>query len=71
MTTATKQDKSIDAYLATIPATHRAALKKLRGQIKKRNFVLKLMQVVQTELYRSLSEGSAIAPLSQAVEYQI
>ncbi len=37
----------------------------------KRNFVLKLMQVVQTELYRSLSEGSAIAPLSQAVEYQI
>ena len=35
MTTATKQDKTIDAYLATIPATHRAALKKLRGQIKK------------------------------------
>src|SRR3989442_8315549 len=35
MTTATKQDKSIDAYLAAVPATHRAALKKLRGQIKK------------------------------------
>src|SRR5437667_9092400 len=35
MTTATKQDKSIDAYLATVPATPRAALKKLRGQIKK------------------------------------
>ena len=35
MTTATKQDKSIDAFLAAVPATHRAALKKLRGQIKK------------------------------------
>ena len=35
MTTATKQDKSIDAYLAAVPATHRAALTKLRGQIKK------------------------------------
>ena len=35
MTTAAKQDKSIDAYLAAVPATHRAALKKLRGQIKK------------------------------------
>jgi len=35
MTTATKQDKSIDAYLAAVPATHRAALKKLCGQIKK------------------------------------
>ena len=35
MTTATKQDKSIDAYLAAVPATHRAALKKLRGRIKK------------------------------------
>ena len=35
MTTTTKQGKSIDAYLAAVPATHRAALKKLRGQIKK------------------------------------
>ena len=35
MTTATKQDKSIDDYLADVPATHRAGLKKLRGQIKK------------------------------------
>ena len=35
MTTAAKQDKSIDAYIAAVPATHRVALKKLRGQIKK------------------------------------
>ena len=35
MTTATKQCKSIDAYLASVPATHRPALKKLRGQIQK------------------------------------
>src|SRR4051812_42125244 len=35
MTTATKQDKSIDGYLATVPETHRAVLKKLRAQIKK------------------------------------
>ena len=35
MTTTTKQDKGIDAYLAAVSATHRAALKKLRGQIKK------------------------------------
>lgn len=36
MSTATKkQSASIDAYLATVPATHRPALKKLRGQIKK------------------------------------
>jgi uncharacterized protein YdhG (YjbR/CyaY superfamily) len=35
MTTATKQHERIDAYLAAVPATHRAALKKLRGQIKK------------------------------------
>jgi uncharacterized protein YdhG (YjbR/CyaY superfamily) len=35
MVTATKQDKSIDAYLAAVPATHRSALKKLRDQIKK------------------------------------
>ena len=35
MTTASKKDKSIDAYLAAVPATHRTALKKLRGQIKK------------------------------------
>ena len=35
MTTATKRYKSIDAYLAGVPATHRAALKKLRGQIKR------------------------------------
>src|SRR5438045_498022 len=32
---ATQQNKRIDAYLAAVPATHRAALKKLRGQIKK------------------------------------
>ena len=31
----TKQSKSIDAYLDGVPATHRAALKKLHGQIKK------------------------------------
>jgi len=35
MTTDAKQEKSIDAYLASIPATHRAALKKLCGQIRK------------------------------------
>jgi uncharacterized protein YdhG (YjbR/CyaY superfamily) len=35
MTTTAKQDKSIDAYLAAVPATHSAALKQLRGQIKK------------------------------------
>jgi len=35
MTTATKQIEGIDAYLAGVPATHRAALNKLRGQIKK------------------------------------
>jgi len=35
MSTASEQCKSIDAYLAAVPATHRAALKKLRGQIKK------------------------------------
>jgi len=35
ITTATKQIEGIDAYLAGVPATHRAALKKLRGQIKK------------------------------------
>ena len=35
MTTATKRYKSIDAYLAGVPATHRASLKTLRGQIKK------------------------------------
>ena len=35
MTKATKQDNSIDAYLAAVPATHRTALKKLRAQIKK------------------------------------
>ena len=35
MTTATKRYKSIDDYLAAVPATHVAALKKLRGQIKK------------------------------------
>jgi uncharacterized protein YdhG (YjbR/CyaY superfamily) len=33
--TTTNKEKSIDAYLATVPVTHRAALKKLRGQIKK------------------------------------
>ncbi len=32
---ATKKPESIDAYLAAVPATHRATLKKLRGQIKK------------------------------------
>ena len=32
---ATKQYEGIDAYLAGVPATHRASLKKLRGQIKK------------------------------------
>src|SRR5947209_2371407 len=32
---ATRQYEGIDAYLAGVPATHRAALKKLRGQIKK------------------------------------
>ena len=31
----TKQSRSIDAYLDGVPATHRAALKKLHGQIKK------------------------------------
>jgi uncharacterized protein YdhG (YjbR/CyaY superfamily) len=35
MTTATKQYKCIDDYLAAVPATYVAALKKLRGQIKK------------------------------------
>ena len=35
MTTATRKYKSMDDYLAAVPATHRAALKKLRGQIKK------------------------------------
>src|SRR5437867_3925802 len=35
MTTATKLDKSIVAFLAAVPATHRTAQKKLRGQIKK------------------------------------
>ena len=35
MTTAGKKFKDIDAYLAGVPATHRAALKKLRAQIKK------------------------------------
>ena len=35
MTTATKQPESIDVYLASTPLTHRSALKKLRGQIKK------------------------------------
>lgn len=32
---ATRQYEGIDAYLAGVPTTHRAALKKLRGQIKK------------------------------------
>ena len=32
---ATKQYEGIDAYLVGVPATHRASLKKLRGQIKK------------------------------------
>src|SRR5882762_10095117 len=32
---ATKRYEGIDAYLAGVPATHRASLKKLRGQIKK------------------------------------
>src|SRR5947207_7318826 len=32
---ATKRHEGIDAYLAGVPATHRATLKKLRGQIKK------------------------------------
>ena len=35
MTTATKQHNSIDDYLASVPATHGATLKKLREQIKK------------------------------------
>ena len=35
MTAATKQNRSIDACLAAVHATHRVALKKLRGQIKK------------------------------------
>jgi uncharacterized protein YdhG (YjbR/CyaY superfamily) len=33
--TMAKQIEGIDSYLAGVPATHRAALKKLRGQIKK------------------------------------
>jgi uncharacterized protein YdhG (YjbR/CyaY superfamily) len=35
MPTATKKPDSIDAYLAAVPATHRPALMKLRGQIMK------------------------------------
>ena len=35
MTTTIKKPESIDAYLAAVPTTHRAALKKLRGQIRK------------------------------------
>ncbi|MEK7187918.1 MAG: DUF1801 domain-containing protein [Patescibacteria group bacterium] len=31
----TKKPETIDAYLATVPETHRAGLKKLRSQIKK------------------------------------
>src|SRR6266498_1830517 len=34
MTTATKQNRSIDADPAPVPTTHRVALKKLCGQIK-------------------------------------
>lgn len=37
----------------------------------KKNFVVKLMQVLQTELYRSLCEGTAVARRIQTVEYQI
>ncbi len=35
MTMSNKQYEGIDGYLAAVPATHRVALKKLRGQIKK------------------------------------
>jgi uncharacterized protein YdhG (YjbR/CyaY superfamily) len=35
MTTATAKPKSITAYVAAVPATHRGALKKLRGHFKK------------------------------------
>jgi len=35
MTKAAKRDEAIDAYLNGVPATHRAALKRLRRQIKK------------------------------------